>query len=150
MTNRRRTGAARGGIASRNKSLSGSTRTSERLRSTNKGVSDNSRGAKLNQLKLERLEVNHCRCDGCKRSVSRQHYSGTIYGDHIIPVAQGGTTTRGNIQVLCEKCHENKIGSVNRRGRNLLKANAKRSNGQRRKSHESTKTKRGESWRDYE
>lgn len=150
MTQRKRTGASRGGIASRNSGLSGRTRTSERLRSTNKAVSDNSRGSRLQRLKLERLEVNGCTCDGCKRSVRRDQYSGTIYGDHIVPVAQGGATTRGNIQILCERCHENKIGSVNRRGRNLLRAGSKRANAQRRSSHESTKTKRGESWKDYE
>lgn len=146
---RKRTGASRGGIAARNKSHSGSgrTRTSERLRATNASVSDNSRGDKLRRLKELRLEVNGHTCDGCGRCLLRTSYSGTIYGDHKVPVAQGGATTRGNVQVLCERCHENKTGSVNRRGRNLLKANAKRSNAMRRKSHESTKTKWGESWR---
>jgi len=150
MTNRRRTGAPRGGVASRGGNLSGRTRTGERLRRTNSSQSDNSRGLRLRQLKEDRLEVNGCTCDNCKRSLDRQHYTGTIYGDHIVPVAQGGTTSRGNIQILCERCHENKIGSINRKGRNLLKANAKRANAQRRNSHEGTKTKRGESWRNYE
>jgi 5-methylcytosine-specific restriction endonuclease McrA len=136
-----------GGVSSR---ATGSHRTSQRLRSSNPGISDNSRGTYLKYLKAARLEANGGICDNCKRSVGRDRYSGTIYADHILPVSLGGVTSKGNIQILCGRCHEIKIGSANRKGRNLLKANSKISNAKRRKTHESTTSKRGESWKDYE
>ena len=55
----------------------------------------------------------------------------------------------GNTALLCYTCHINKPGSKNRAGKALLKANNKRTSKQRKTSHESSKQKRGESWRNY-
>lgn len=145
--NNRGNSRRRSGIAARqNKSRQQST--SARLRASNTGVSCNDHGSALKRIKQIKYDL-HPYCENCGRSLKREDYSGTIYGDHKVPVSQGGQTTMGNIELLCFKCHSDKPGSKNRAGRSLLKANNKRATKQRRTSHESSKTKRGESWRNY-
>ncbi len=139
----------RSGIAARTSSKAQST--SARLRSSNNTVSENGHDRLLKQIKDIKLEYSPvCEGTGCGCSLLREDYSGTIYADHRIPVSQGGQTTLGNVQLLCYNCHMNKLGSKNRKGRSLLKANNKYATQTRRKSHESTRSQRGDNWRNYE
>lgn len=148
MRNNSGNGRRKSGIAARTTKLSSST--SSRLRASNATVSSNGHDVALQKIKLLKLELDPtCAGTGCGRSLLREDYSGTIYADHRVPASQGGPTTLGNIDLLCYGCHYNKPGSKNRKGRSLLSANNKIASGQRKTSHESTKTNRGDSWRNY-
>lgn len=136
----------RSGIAARQQGKQQST--SERLRSSNRGYNCNDHGPALEKIKKIKMQVEP-NCANCTRSLRPEDYAGTVYADHRVPVSQGGATTYNNTDLLCYNCHSNKPGSKNRAGKNLLKANNKRSSKLRRKSHESTKARRNETWRDF-
>lgn len=54
----------------------------------------------------------HCENPGCGK---RNLVGADLTVDHIIPVFQGGASTRKNLQILCLKCHAEK-GKKNREG----------------------------------
>ena len=43
-------------------------------------------------------------CQYCKRSVP----PGELTMDHVVPVARGGKTTRGNVRAVCKDCNNKK------------------------------------------
>ncbi|MCP4595746.1 HNH endonuclease signature motif containing protein [Neptuniibacter sp.] len=40
--------------------------------------------------------------------------------DHVVPEAEGGTTTDDNLQWLCQSCHDKKTQEESRRGRDRI------------------------------
>ena len=57
-----------------------------------------------NNKKLVRMEFSHrcCKCGSTK----------DLTIDHIIPVAMGGTSTRDNLQLMCQSCNLAKASRV--------------------------------------
>lgn len=134
--------SGRGGLAARNRPNK-STRMSVSKRLATADGDIDPYGPKFQKIKECKIEqLNGC-CERCG-------VGGARHLDHVIPVAQGGRTIYINMELLCSKCHQKKLGKANRQGSKLLKGaesyNAKR----RRNSHESTKTGQRESWRDLE
>lgn len=135
---------SRGGISGR-LSGSGSKRTgpsvSQRLAQST-GASD-PYGYKFKQIKELKIEQLEGKCEQCGSNHAR-------HLDHIVPVSRGGRTTFLNTQLLCSKCHENKLGRENQAGAKLLKGSRLYQEKRRRNAHESLKVGQRESWRDYE
>lgn len=69
------------------------------------------RDPKYHREKQAALTRSRGACELCGRSVTR------LEVDHIIPLRDGGTNTRANLQVLCQPCHQAKTRRDRRRRR---------------------------------
>ena len=74
-------------------------------------------GADTRHIKRERAKARELRQTPYYRELFRRgvcHYCGKTFPeseltlDHIVPVARGGRSTRGNLVVCCRKCNQTK------------------------------------------
>lgn len=115
-------GKRRGGIASR-QSFSHKQKPSERLAQANK--STGLFGTLTEAVKRAVKARDGYRCCKCRTQVlpeNAQHSERVLMVDHKIPRAQGGSNAMSNLWTLCDLCHANKPGSVNKRGASLVHA----------------------------
>ena len=59
--------------------------------------------------KMRAYEKQGHKCPYCvKNGVEKEYKLEEMQGDHIIPWSQGGHTTDDNLQMLCQKCNNDK------------------------------------------
>lgn len=78
-------------------------------------------GRRWRRLREEIFERDECFCRECLRNgvITVVTVSGSLAGicDHIIPLAEGGTDARRNLQTLCRACSDVKTAAESVRGR---------------------------------
>lgn len=118
------------------------------LSSTRRSEAYGSEFTKLKPLVLAR--DGYC-CRKCRKSNHPDSPTNVVLMvDHIVGVARGGKTVMSNLMVLCSNCHASKLGSTNRRAKNLILSQAERIKKGREKSRNNTKTGWGDNWKNYE
>lgn len=82
-------------------------------------------GRAWRRLREEIFERDEWFCQECLRGgvITVVTLTGALAGicDHVIPISEGGTDARRNLQTLCKKCSDEKTAEESKRGRGGLK-----------------------------
>ena len=65
--------------------------------------SEREKARKLKKSQWWQNQVNRGICHYCHKTASEK-----LTMDHVVPIARGGTSTRGNIVAACESCNRSK------------------------------------------
>lgn len=104
------------GIAQRKRGFGGKPKTSDRLRSS-RGLSTDKRGSEFKALRPVVLERDNYTCQRCGKSNHPSCPTDVVLTlHHRIPVAQGGKNVPSNLITLCNYCHAEVPGKINRMG----------------------------------
>lgn len=110
------------GIAQRKRGFGGKQKTSDRLRAS-RGVSTDKRGAEFKAVRADILERDNYTCQRCGKSNHPSCPTSVVLTvHHKVPVAQGGRNVPSNLITLCNYCHADVPGKINRKGAAGLKS----------------------------